>query len=450
MKPAQKYFTSTFAKAIIILIAIPIECCRGDTFFTNGNSNDIPYKILKLRETVPAVQCSLSLNTIEFRLIKPPTVPTNRIPSKKRFAKPKTPTNVTYTKQQIEGEEHRLGFEIIPDKNEANEKWRVGRRSNRTKSRNKRDIRKTKIKNNIIEKKQQSFDNLGDHDTYELRGCWCTEFYGREMEYCPGQFDTCSVEGPTGHVECYNEWKRSHTIIRTIWPLIILSMICTAIFLIATEYGSFARRYVRRKIWLSCYSCYRWVFCCGRQSPSSGITEEEMITHDVDYLLSQRPQFGAHLYRSAILRERRRIHRRLRRRQQTDQGGVNTITPRLPELCNVLRLKTRQYKPPEKATSSESGRMTLSDNDNDDDDDNELDKVHSGSNGNDDDASGNDVDDECCAICLGRLEQGCEVGDIACGHVFHKDCLKDWLQNKNTCPLCQQVGIATPGYCRTP
>jgi hypothetical protein len=47
-----------------------------------------------------------------------------------------------------------------------------------------------------------------------------------------------------------------------------------------------------------------------------------------------------------------------------------------------------------------------------------------------------------CAICLTRLQEGDVVGNISCGHVFHKECLKDWLPRRNTCPLCQRRGIA--------
>ena len=46
-----------------------------------------------------------------------------------------------------------------------------------------------------------------------------------------------------------------------------------------------------------------------------------------------------------------------------------------------------------------------------------------------------------CAICLGLLEHGDVVGDIPCGHLFHKDCLKVWIKRKTRCPLCQDEGL---------
>jgi hypothetical protein len=47
-----------------------------------------------------------------------------------------------------------------------------------------------------------------------------------------------------------------------------------------------------------------------------------------------------------------------------------------------------------------------------------------------------------CAICLAEIEHGDVVGDIPCHHLFHKDCLKSWIQRSNRCPLCQKEGIA--------
>ena len=53
-----------------------------------------------------------------------------------------------------------------------------------------------------------------------------------------------------------------------------------------------------------------------------------------------------------------------------------------------------------------------------------------------------------CAICLSNFQNGNRVGDLPCGHLFHKDCLKAWLQRKNQCPLCNNDRVAQP-FCKT-
>jgi len=59
-----------------------------------------------------------------------------------------------------------------------------------------------------------------------------------------------------------------------------------------------------------------------------------------------------------------------------------------------------------------------------------------------------------CLIC----REGLEIGQkLACGHVFHLDCLRMWLQHQQTCPLCradiplnatirpqQEINVANP------
>ena len=47
--------------------------------------------------------------------------------------------------------------------------------------------------------------------------------------------------------------------------------------------------------------------------------------------------------------------------------------------------------------------------------------------------------DECC-ICL-ELLQG-ELVEISCGHIYHYNCIKNWINNKNKirkiCCICEQ------------
>ena len=46
-----------------------------------------------------------------------------------------------------------------------------------------------------------------------------------------------------------------------------------------------------------------------------------------------------------------------------------------------------------------------------------------------------------CDFCIMDYEIGDEVALSAhpdCDHIFHKDCILDWMQKKPTCPCCQR------------
>jgi hypothetical protein len=51
-----------------------------------------------------------------------------------------------------------------------------------------------------------------------------------------------------------------------------------------------------------------------------------------------------------------------------------------------------------------------------------------------------------CIICFQALDDGDRVGDLACDHTFHVDCLKSWLKRRNVCPLCLQTDVAETHY----
>ena len=52
-----------------------------------------------------------------------------------------------------------------------------------------------------------------------------------------------------------------------------------------------------------------------------------------------------------------------------------------------------------------------------------------------------------CSICLEELNDGKEKYELACHHLYHKECIQKWLSNHTTCPLCRfHVDPMRPEY----
>lgn len=48
----------------------------------------------------------------------------------------------------------------------------------------------------------------------------------------------------------------------------------------------------------------------------------------------------------------------------------------------------------------------------------------------------NDLEND-CHICLDKLLNNCNI-ILKCNHIFHKECLKEWLtKNSTKCPMCR-------------
>ena len=43
-----------------------------------------------------------------------------------------------------------------------------------------------------------------------------------------------------------------------------------------------------------------------------------------------------------------------------------------------------------------------------------------------------------CCICFDELNDGEEIPNLACKHVHHFECLRDWLLKQKACPICKQ------------
>ena len=44
-----------------------------------------------------------------------------------------------------------------------------------------------------------------------------------------------------------------------------------------------------------------------------------------------------------------------------------------------------------------------------------------------------------CAVCLCKIEEGEEIRELRCSHMFHRECIDRWVGHRNngTCPLCR-------------
>ncbi|KAL3530411.1 hypothetical protein ACH5RR_009733 [Cinchona calisaya] len=54
---------------------------------------------------------------------------------------------------------------------------------------------------------------------------------------------------------------------------------------------------------------------------------------------------------------------------------------------------------------------------------------------------GDEDDDEICVVCQSEFENEETLGILGCGHQYHVDCIKRWLQHKNVCPICKRTAI---------
>ena len=50
----------------------------------------------------------------------------------------------------------------------------------------------------------------------------------------------------------------------------------------------------------------------------------------------------------------------------------------------------------------------------------------------------NEHKEECCAICKENFELEENIITLTCSHIFHSDCISEWIKYKSECPVCRK------------
>ena len=48
-----------------------------------------------------------------------------------------------------------------------------------------------------------------------------------------------------------------------------------------------------------------------------------------------------------------------------------------------------------------------------------------------------------CSVCLDPFNNSKELIQLVCGHIYHKECVYEWISRKNTCPNCRKSILST-------
>ncbi|XP_039059579.1 E3 ubiquitin-protein ligase SIS3-like [Hibiscus syriacus] len=48
-----------------------------------------------------------------------------------------------------------------------------------------------------------------------------------------------------------------------------------------------------------------------------------------------------------------------------------------------------------------------------------------------------EAEEKDCVICLEQLKVGSDASSMPCKHIFHGDCIQEWLSTSHYCPICR-------------
>ena len=251
----------------------------------------------------------------------------------------------------------------------------------------------------VVRQAGETVDTSSNNDFQEILACscWCAnnerQIYPDSFYYCIAPYTHCAIPAWWLYVDitpgCVNRTKRER-FVRGVWPVILVWFGAIFICMCCTKSGRQVPDYILSTL------IPNW----------NGWVANRIIRRD--------PDRADRLIREHWRRRRGALERRYL--QLLAERGGAPVGPdgegREDNVIHELVLKTRIFKEEESKANHER------------EDDAEV------------------GDDKMCTICFGPIEEGDRVGELACDHVFHVECLKQWLVRRNVCPLCQMPNAA--------
>ena len=268
----------------------------------------------------------------------------------------------------------------------------------------------------------------------QARLCHCADPLSKQDDilefYCPLMYSHCAVPSHADESRinpgCTNQSK-SQTLVDRIWPLIVVGFGVTLSTLLGTSKG-----------WHAINHCINACYPSHNESIANHLLRRNRYLatiHILNYLRDHCEELG-----EDYLPEYRRSRRR---RRNSDEGAPEEMaTHPTPPSC--LTLKTRIYRARSSSVADSAASTATSTSEEEKtnsvgDSGSTLCSSHQGGS----DESLSEEGDHACTICFAELLPGDRVGALACNHVFHVECLKEWLTCRNVCPLCLQENVAT-------
>lgn len=216
---------------------------------------------------------------------------------------------------------------------------------------------------------------------------------------------------------CYYSTPYS-SIVRNSWPVVVLWYAAVALYLVTTEAGRSAVRYLCSKL-----------FCRGHQYRLNIV--DNIMRHEQYQRLRE-----AELARRAM-HQQDSVTYILKTKQYCSKVEFPELSPSVSTAPSTPASDSPLINSPDltkHSVSETEEKLKSSSPSTEDSDVPDTNAVFTYESDDDNEVT--------CTICMLPIEDGDRIGALECDHKFHVECLKQWIKRRNVCPLCQSPDIA--------